>query len=136
MSDDDVLGSTFDDLKERRGYLLPHHRVVAKWDPEFLQAYEEFVAASHFAHRFLPEKTKDLLFLSVQVAVGAPREILVAYIHRCQTSGWSVEEIVEAFELVLLPAGGPKLVAAFAVLEDVTRGQRRDLCGDRTAKVS
>jgi alkylhydroperoxidase/carboxymuconolactone decarboxylase family protein YurZ len=53
------------------------------------------------------------------VAVGAPSEILVAYINRCRASGWSVEEIVEALELVLLPAGGPKLVAAFAVLEDV-----------------
>jgi 4-carboxymuconolactone decarboxylase len=106
-------------LKAGRGYLLPHHRVLARWDPEFLAVYEEFVAASHFRKRRLPEKTKDLLFLSVQVAVGAPREILVAYIERCRAAGWSVEEIVEAFELVLLPAGGPKLVAAFAVLEDV-----------------
>lgn len=116
---DDALERTFDDLKERRGYLLPHHRVLAKWDPVFLQSYEDFVDASHFAHRLLPAKTKDLLFLCVQVAVGAPREILVAYIDRCRVSGWSVEEIVEAFELVLLPAGGPKIVAAFAVLEDV-----------------
>jgi 4-carboxymuconolactone decarboxylase len=108
-----------DHLKARRGYLLPHHRVLARWDPVFLAAYEEFVDASHFARRLLPEKTKDLLFLSVQIAVGAPPEILAAYIRRCRASGWSVEEIVEAFELVLLPAGGPKLVAAFAVLEDV-----------------
>jgi 4-carboxymuconolactone decarboxylase len=110
---------SFDGLKARRGYLLPHHRVLARFDPEFLRAYEEFVDASHFSRRLLPEKTKDLLFLSVQVAVGAPREILTAYIDRCRASGWSVEEIVEAFELVLLPAGGPKLVAAFEVLEDV-----------------
>ena len=106
-----------DDLKARRGYLLAHHRVLARWDPVFLSAYEEFVDASHFRPRLLPEKTKDLLFLSVQVAVGAPAEILTAYIQRCRAAGWSVEEIVEAFELVLLPAGGPKLVAAFGVLE-------------------
>ena len=119
MSDEAAVEPSFDQLKARRGYLLPHHRVLARWDPVFLRAYEEFVDASHFRHRLLPEKTKDLLFLCVQVAVGAPSEILVAYINRCRASGWSVEEIVEALELVLLPAGGPKLVAAFAVLEDV-----------------
>ncbi len=112
-------GLSLEDLKAPRGYLLAHHRVLARWDPVFLKAYDEFVEASHFRARLLPGKTKDLLFLSIQVAVGAPKEILTAYIDRCRTSGWSVEEIVEAFELVLLPAGGPKLVAAFAVLEDV-----------------
>lgn len=112
-------GVPFEDLKAPRGYLLAHHRVLARWDPVFLKAYDEFVRASHFQERLLSGKTKDLLFLCIQVAVGAPREILTAYIDRCRASGWSVEEIVEAFELVLLPAGGPKLVAAFAVLEDV-----------------
>lgn len=114
---------TFDDLKARRGYLLPHHRVLARWDPAFLQSYEEFVDASHFRPRLLSEETKDLLFLAVQVAVGAPAEIISAYIRRCRASGWSVEEIVETFELVLLPAGGPKLVAAFAVLEEVLEAE-------------
>jgi 4-carboxymuconolactone decarboxylase len=81
------------------------HSVLADQDPAVLAAYEGMMRALYHAQRSLDAKTKELIYVSVLVALGASEEHVRAHMERAHREGASAEEVLEAVEL-LIPAAG------------------------------
>lgn len=104
-----------------RGYLLPLHSVLAEEDATALAAYEEMMEALYHAERRLDARTKELIYVSVLVALGAAEDHVRAHMERARREGASPEELLEALEL-LIPAAG---VARASVGFDIWRSTFR-----------
>jgi alkylhydroperoxidase/carboxymuconolactone decarboxylase family protein YurZ len=106
------------DVASLRGYVLPMHEVLADWDPTFLSAYEGLAAASLGA-RDLDRRTKEIVYVGVLTAVGTSPEHLRAHLLAAIAHGATERELLQVLELVLMPAGVPRFVAAIDVFSGV-----------------
>jgi 4-carboxymuconolactone decarboxylase len=98
---DDILEAT----RKARGYTLPLHSVLALEDPDVLAAYEQMMSALYLKARRLDTKTKELIYVAVLIALGAPDAHVRAHMGRAQREGATPEDVLETIEL-LIPAAG------------------------------
>jgi 4-carboxymuconolactone decarboxylase len=106
------------EIEERRGYVHDYHRVLAERDPNFLRAYEAFLAAAYTDERKLTRREKELIFIGVLTALGAEPEHIRAHIDVGKKLGIEDAEILEVLELCLPPCGVPRFMRAFAVWKE------------------
>lgn len=92
-------------VRKARGYTLPLHSVLANEDPDVLAAYENMMNALYLKSRRLDGRTKELVYVAVLVALGAPETHVRAHMERAHREGATPDEILEALEL-LIPAAG------------------------------
>ena len=64
----DAIQSRLDAVKAKRGYLLPHHGLLAVAAPEVLAGYDATYTALTLSERLLPEVEKEFVWLVVLVA--------------------------------------------------------------------
>jgi 4-carboxymuconolactone decarboxylase len=99
-----------EEIAAKRGYVLEMHRTLAEADPSFLRAYEDFLAHAYLGERSLDRRTKELIYVAVLTAIGAPREQLVAHMRAGLAAGSSARELLETLEQILPPVGVPRFI--------------------------
>jgi alkylhydroperoxidase/carboxymuconolactone decarboxylase family protein YurZ len=115
MTAEDEGRDLLDRVRGARGYVLPLHSVLAEQDPSVLAAYEGMMQALYHAERRLDAKTKELVYVTVLVALGAAEEHVKAHMQRAHREGASAEEVLEALELLIPAAGVARASAGFAL---------------------
>jgi 4-carboxymuconolactone decarboxylase len=103
MSDD--VRARLDESRQRRGYELEMHRIMAAADPEWFQKYAAFIEATYTGPRLLDRKTKELLQIVVEAAVRADVDQIRAHVRVALGEGATPREILEALEAVIAPMG-------------------------------
>jgi 4-carboxymuconolactone decarboxylase len=101
-------------LKEKRGYLLDYHKVLAGEDLAFLKALGGVLNVAYSSERTLSKKIKELIFIAVLTAVGGPKEIKL-HMEIAKKLGVTKEEVLEALEILVLPCGLPRFFIGYEV---------------------
>ena len=99
------MRARLDETRQRRGYELEMHRIMAAADPEWFQKYAAFIEATYTGQRLLDRKTKELLQIVVEAAVRADVDQIRAHVRVALREGASPREILEALEAVIAPMG-------------------------------
>jgi len=111
MATDEEKQAYVDDMVERRGYVLPYHKIMAKHDYDVLRAANQLVTAAYLAPRRLDARTKELIFITSLTVMRASKAHIQSHIHVALGLGVSSAEVLEAIEIALPEAG----VVAFQV---------------------
>ena len=117
--------AALDEVRERRGFTLPVHEVMASVDPEILRAYNSLAGNLIFGPepRHLDLKTRFLVLVGITTAVKGDREGVEWSSRNAMKHGATEQEVLEAILLAGLPGGMPTVEAAtisFAEMLDGT----------------
>ena len=108
-----------EDMIRRRGYVHDFHRVLAEYDLEFLQSYEDLLQLAYLRPRRLPRLTKELVYVALLAGIGANREHMKVHMAAAAAEGATSQDMLELLELVLPIAGVARFVDAVAVWREV-----------------
>ena len=56
------------EVKNKRGYLLTYHKMIGEWDPNLLEAYDNFYENLTLKQRTLTPQQRELVWAALQVA--------------------------------------------------------------------
>lgn len=118
-TDGDEAGATAARLaavRAKRGYLLPHHGLLAVADPALLEAYDGAYTALTLTPRHLDERRKEFVWLAILIATD--EAIATHHIAKFRAAGGQEAEIEAAVRL----AGFARSVPAFAFVGDAWGG--------------
>ncbi len=104
MSGEDVR-AYLEAMRQKRGYVLDFHRIMAEADLDWAKAYDRFIEATYVGERTLDRKTKELLQIVVEAALRADVAQIQAHVRLALAEGASAQEILEALEAVAAPMG-------------------------------
>ncbi|RMF37119.1 MAG: hypothetical protein D6754_10140 [Alphaproteobacteria bacterium] len=93
----DEVRAALTTLRERRGYLLPHHGLMAVSSPALLAAYDATYTALTLTPRVLSEYDKEVVWLIILVSTG--EAIATHHLDRLKRAGGGVAEIEAATAL-------------------------------------
>ncbi len=117
--------SRIGEMAAARGYSYPEWEYLAEKDPEFLEAYNRLTALA-LLHtgvpsegKALPAKYRELVAIGAMIA-QARMWGLKPHIERALRLGCTEQEILEALEATMIPAGSPPFRQAVGVLMQVT----------------
>jgi alkylhydroperoxidase/carboxymuconolactone decarboxylase family protein YurZ len=103
-------------VRAKRGFLLPHHGLLAITEPALLDAYDRMYTALTLTPRRLDEHRKEFIWL---VILTVMREAIATHhIRKFREAGGSEAEIETAIAL----AGYAQSTPAFAFVEDSWKG--------------
>jgi 4-carboxymuconolactone decarboxylase len=119
-----------DELTRKRGYVLDMHRVLAKEDPAFLQAYENFLAHAYLGNKSLDRRTKELIYVGVLTALSSPKHHIVAHIKAGLAAGSTPAEMLEVLQQTLPPAGVPRFIEGIDAWREACPGEDGSRPGD------
>ena len=108
----DEVEDMLNDIREARGYLLPHHGLLAVTSPTLLDAYDASYAAMTLKNRHLGEQAKEFVWLAILASTHTA--IGTHHIGRWRESGGSDE----ALELALKLAAYAHGVAVFPFVQE------------------
>jgi len=91
------------EIKEKRGYLMPHHGLLALTAPDLLAGYDACYSALTLRDRQLPAKDKEFIWLGIL----AVREEYLATQHvtKFLSAGGSSQEVITATQLAAIARG-------------------------------
>lgn len=110
-------------MKERRGYLLPFHVLLAEHDPEFLESYNALLEAAFLDPRALDRRTKELVLIGILTAISAPASHIEAHMRAALAAGASSKEVLEGLELVMPSAGAARFMEGLEVWHKVVQAE-------------
>lgn len=90
MSDDD-LATRLEGLRTKRGYLLPHHGLMAVTAPDLLAAYDATYTALALDDRILSHHDREFVWLGILIATK--EEIATHHIEKFLKAGGTNEEM-------------------------------------------
>lgn len=90
MTNEDVT-NMLTTLREKRGYLLPHHDLLALTAPDLLEAYDAAYTALALSDRVLSHHDREYVWLGILIATD--EEIATHHKEKFRTAGGSDEEI-------------------------------------------
>ncbi len=99
------VATLLSDLRTKRGYLLPHHGLLAVSEPSLLTAYDDMYTALTLEQRSLPEREKEIIWLAVLVSTG--EAIATHHIDRLLKCGGTEEDLLAALALAAWAEGAP-----------------------------
>lgn len=102
MSDDD-LTRKLTALRDKRGYLLPHHGLLALTAPSLLTAYDAAYTALALDDRVLSHHDREFVWLSILIATD--EEIATHHIAKFRAAGGTDDEIRAAVSLTATVCG-------------------------------
>ena len=113
------------EVRERRGFTLPLHEVMASVDPEILRRYNALAAHLIFGPepRALDLKTRFLVLVGITAAVKVDTEGVEWSSQRAMEHGATEKEVLEAILLSSLPAGMPAAERAVTSLIKMRSGE-------------
>ena len=111
-----------DEMMKKRGYVYPPYELLAKIDPDFLEAYDKIYTLIMPRERIFPEKIKEL-FYTVAIASRNPgdKNALKNHMKRALEKGAKKEEIVEALQCAFLPGGALTMLYGMDTLMEVLK---------------
>ncbi len=115
----------YEEIRERRGFLLPVHELFGTVDPEILRRYNDLASYLIFSPdpRGLDLKTRFLVMIGITTAVKGDREGIEWSMRKAKELGATEQEILEAVALAALPAGVPAVEYAARAWKDVQEGK-------------
>ncbi|MEM7445707.1 MAG: carboxymuconolactone decarboxylase family protein [Pseudomonadota bacterium] len=96
-----------DAVRAKRGYLLPHHGLLAISAPEMLEAYDAAYTAMTLTQRRLTKKDKEFVWLAV--LISTEEALATHHIAKFRDAGGSDDEIEGAARIAALSTGGRSL---------------------------
>jgi len=110
-----------EELRSRRGHLLPMHALMAEVDVQLLKKYDELSSDLLFsdADRALDRKTRYLVLVGITTAVRGDPTGIVWSAKRAMQHGATRAEVLEAILLTALPGGVPCVEEATHVLDQI-----------------
>jgi len=90
-------------LREKRGYLLPHHGLLALTSPGLLTAYDAAYTALALEDRTLSHHDREFVWLGILIATD--EEIATHHIAKFRAAGGTAEEIGAAVSLTATVCG-------------------------------
>ena len=116
MTDTDRTAAILEDIKARRGYVLPLHRFMAGSDPDFLETYDRFFTLATDNHNGLTPDLKELVLLAIDLCLGINPEIAGKHAQRAVEYGATEKQTLAVVELVALGLAAKGLNAGVAAL--------------------
>jgi alkylhydroperoxidase/carboxymuconolactone decarboxylase family protein YurZ len=98
-------------VRAKRGYLLPHHGLLAVAAPDLLDAYDQAYTALTLTPRRLTAHDKEFVWLAVLVATD--EAIATHHIRKFRDAGGTADEIQAALRLAAVARAAP----AFAFVD-------------------
>lgn len=92
-------------VRAKRGYLLPHHGLLAVAAPDLLAAYDQAYTALTLVPRSLTAHDKEFIWLAVLVATD--EAIATHHIRKFRDAGGTSAEIAAALRLAAVARGAP-----------------------------
>jgi alkylhydroperoxidase/carboxymuconolactone decarboxylase family protein YurZ len=112
MSSDDAALKRLEAVKAKRGYLLPHHGLMALTAPELLEGYDATYTALTLKHRTLSEHDREFVWLGV---LTSKREHIAAHhLVKFLKAGGTHADVNLAVQLTALAEGS----GAFSFISD------------------
>lgn len=96
------------ELKNKRGYLLPHHGLLAVAEPTLLQAYDATYTALTLNPRALAERDKEIVWLTILVSTN--EAIATHHLDRLFKSGGTEADLEAALALAAWSEGAAHFV--------------------------
>lgn len=97
------LRSRLDKVKAKRGYLLPHHGLLATLSERMIEAYDGLYTALALDHKVLSVRDRELVWLAVLIATD--EAIATHHIPKFREGGGTQEEFVAVLRLTSLVLG-------------------------------
>ena len=123
MTDEEPLSNEeiLEELRSRRGHLLPVHQLMADVDVQLLKKYDALSSDLLFSDedRALDRKTRYLVLVGITTAVRGDPTGIVWSAKRAMQHGATKREVLEAILLVALPGGVPCVEEATHVLDQI-----------------
>ncbi|MFV0493110.1 MAG: carboxymuconolactone decarboxylase family protein [Pseudorhodobacter sp.] len=91
MSETETLSNRLETIRAKRGYLLPHHGLMAITSPKLLQAYDAAYTAMALDDRVLNHHDREFIWLGVLIATD--EAAATHHIDKFQKAGGSEDEI-------------------------------------------
>lgn len=107
------------EMIDTRGYVLDYHKVLVSEDLRFMKGVNGLFAAAYVDEGALSKKVKELLFVVLMTAVGAPKDVIKIHVDLAEKAGWSKAEVLQALEMSVLPCGMPKFFAGYEAWTEV-----------------
>ena len=95
--------AALDALRAKRGYLLPHHGLLAVSAPALLEAYDATYTAMTLTRRAMTDYEKEIVWLIILVSTG--EAIATHHIDRLYKSGGSSADVEAALALAAWSEG-------------------------------
>jgi alkylhydroperoxidase/carboxymuconolactone decarboxylase family protein YurZ len=115
-NDDDSARGRLEAVREKRGYLLPHHGLLAIAAPEVLAGYDATYTALTLTERTMSEHDKEFVWLAVLTATE--EAIATHHIKKFFDAGGAEADAELAFQL----AGYARSVPCFQFIADRWQG--------------
>jgi alkylhydroperoxidase/carboxymuconolactone decarboxylase family protein YurZ len=98
-------------IQERRGHVLPLHRLMAELDPGFLDLFDEAYCHTLGVDPVPGEGSLDVRYRELICACAcaiapAPIEVTIHHLQRAFDAGLTEREAIEGFHALLVPSGG------------------------------
>jgi len=103
MSDQNELGRRLAAIRAARGYLLPHHGLLAISSPALLAAYDQAYTAMTLVPRTLSRHDHECVWLAVLVATRQP--VATHHVARFHEAGGSTQTLESVLALTALAGG-------------------------------
>lgn len=94
------------DLRRRRGYLLPHHGLLAVSSPALLAAYDATYSALTLSERVMSDYQKEVVWLIILVSTG--EAIATHHIDRLKKGGGGPADVEAALALAAWADGAER----------------------------
>lgn len=104
-SDDQVLIARVQAVKSKRGYLLPHHGLLAVMSETMLAHYDALYTALALEQKVLDERAREFVWLCVLIATD--EAIASHHIAKFRQAGGTADEIATAIRLTAWAVGAP-----------------------------
>lgn len=111
-------------MRADRGYLSKGQELAARLTPDFVETFNELVARvalhsdAHRAAAALEPKYRELIYLASLATRGLDGGVY-NHLRRAMAMGASLAEIVETFEVLVVPGGAPAYLMGMEVLARV-----------------
>ncbi|MEM1089721.1 MAG: carboxymuconolactone decarboxylase family protein [Pseudomonadota bacterium] len=97
------LSERLEKIRQQRGYLLPHHGLMATAMPEVLDAYDQLYGQLAFNSRRLSEHDHELIWLAILVARS--EGLATHHVNRFLEAGGTSEEIADLLAVTAVASG-------------------------------
>lgn len=122
--DEQSVQRLIDQMRADRGYLYPEVEMAVRMDPRFMAAYKELFDQVFLYHEedegraALSGRHRELIVVALLAQRGRLDHVVV-HIRRAMELGASAQEVLEALETTLAPAGLPAFLTGLEALAQV-----------------
>jgi alkylhydroperoxidase/carboxymuconolactone decarboxylase family protein YurZ len=116
-------------MTSERGYMPPGLTYLAGKDADFVEAYNGLYGCALKGGKALPVKTREFIALAILAYRNYPDGVY-EHAKRALRNGATMQELVEAFETMMIPGGGPTLAVGLTALMRIEAEEKKQKPAD------